>query len=50
VVAISIYWKMCWAKLKIGIGKGKKHYDKRSCIRKHEWNVEKSRIMKKVNR
>lgn len=34
------------AKLLIGVGKGKKSYDKRDTERKRDWNREKSRLMK----
>lgn len=34
------------AKLQIGIGKGKKKYDKRQSLKKKEWNIEKKRLIK----
>ncbi|HSQ98205.1 MAG TPA: SsrA-binding protein SmpB [Rickettsiales bacterium] len=37
-----------FAKLKIGIGKGKKLYDKRQDIKERDWQRDKSRIMKEV--
>jgi SsrA-binding protein len=38
------------AKLLIGIGKGKKNYDKRATERDRDWNRDKSRIMKEGGR
>lgn len=29
VVALSMYWKNAWSKVKIGVAKGKKEHDKR---------------------
>ncbi|WP_457913771.1 SsrA-binding protein SmpB [Candidatus Gillettellia adelgis] len=49
VVAISIYWKNAWCKVKIGIAKGKTTHDKRDTIKDREWQKIKSRIMKPTN-
>ena len=38
------------AKLLIGLGKGKKNYDKRETERNRDWNRDKSRIMKEGGR
>ncbi len=46
IVALSLYWKGTWAKLKIGLAKGKKQHDKREDIKEREWKVTKDRIMK----
>lgn len=46
VVATSLYWKSAWAKVKIGLAKGKKMHDKRADIKDREWKVTKDRIMK----
>lgn len=46
-VALSLYWKNTWCKVKIGIARGKKKYDKRSEIKKREWSLNKIKIMKK---
>ena len=35
-----------FAKLSIGLGKGKKKYDKRSAIKSKEWAIKKQRIEK----
>lgn len=50
VVALSLYWKSAWAKVKIGLAKGKKLHDKREDIKDREWQVAKQRIMKHANR
>lgn len=50
IVALSLYWKNAWAKVKIGVAKGKKEYDKRTDIKERQWQVDKARIMKNANR
>ncbi|MBC9130468.1 SsrA-binding protein SmpB [Frischella sp. Ac13] len=50
VVALSLYWKNAWAKIKIGVAKGKKQFDKRADEKDREWQVNKARIMKNANR
>lgn len=50
VVALSMYWKNAWSKIKIGVAKGKKDHDKRDTIKDREWRVDKARIMKNANR
>ncbi|QLB20193.1 SsrA-binding protein [Vespertiliibacter pulmonis] len=50
VVALSLYWKQAWAKVKIGLAKGKKLHDKREDVKEREWQVAKQRIMKHSNR
>lgn len=37
------------AKLEVGLGTGKKNYDKRETIKQRDWNREKSRVMAKYN-
>lgn len=49
VVALSLYWKNAWAKVKIGVAKGKKQHDKRDDIKDREWQRNKQRIMKNAN-
>ena len=46
VVALTLYWKQSWAKLKIGLAKGKKLHDKRDSIKDRDWQRDKARIMK----
>lgn len=50
IVALALYWKGAWAKLKIGVAKGKKLHDKRDTIKEREWQVAKQRIMKNMQR
>ncbi len=49
ILALSMYWKNAWCKLKIGIAKGKKAYDKRDKIKDREWQKTKARILKYTN-
>ncbi|MBK4765415.1 MAG: SsrA-binding protein SmpB [Pantoea sp. Brub] len=46
IIALLIYWKKAWCKLKIGLAKGKKHYDKRNDIKNREWQINKSKVIK----
>lgn len=50
VVALSLYWKKSWAKLKIGLAKGKKLHDKRDASKDRDWQRDKARIMKNAAR
>lgn len=50
VIALSMYWKNAWTKVKIGLAKGKKDHDKRDDIKNREWAVDRARIMKNANR
>ena len=50
IVPLSLYWKNAWAKLKIGVARGKKEHDKRSDIKDREWKMDKARIMKSASR
>ncbi|MDR2225388.1 MAG: SsrA-binding protein SmpB [Providencia sp.] len=50
VIALSLYWKNAWCKVKIGVARGKKAHDKRSDIKEREWQLDKARIMKHSNR
>ncbi|AWS52235.1 MULTISPECIES: SsrA-binding protein SmpB [Providencia] len=50
VIALSLYWKNAWCKVKIGVARGKKSHDKRSEIKEREWQLDKARIMKHSNR
>ena len=47
VIPISLYFnKRGFAKMLIGIGRGKKNVDKRQSIKEREWNINKQRLMK----
>lgn len=50
LIALSLYWKGAWAKIKIGLAKGKKQHDKRDDIKEREWRVAKDRIIKNSNK
>ncbi|CZF77209.1 SsrA-binding protein [Grimontia sp. AD028] len=50
VIALSMYWKQSWAKLKIGLAKGKKLHDKRDASKDRDWQRDKARIMKHSTR
>lgn len=50
VVALSLYWKNAWCKVKIGVAKGKKQHDKRSDLKERDWQLDKARIMKNAGR
>ena len=50
IIALSLYWKHAWAKVKIGLAKGKKQHDKREDIKEQEWKRTKARIMKNAVR
>ncbi len=46
LVALSAYWSRGRAKIKIGLGKGKKHHDKRASEKDRDWQRDKARILK----
>ncbi len=46
LVPLSLYWKKGRAKLKIGLAKGKKLYDKRAAEKERDWQREKQRLLK----
>ncbi|PLK58669.1 SsrA-binding protein [Candidatus Palibaumannia cicadellinicola] len=46
VVTLSLYWRKHLAKIKIGVAKGKKQYDKRRSIKEREWQLHKARLTK----
>ena len=50
IIPLSLYWKNAWAKLKIGVARGKKEHDKRSDIKDREWKMDTARIMKSASR
>ena len=47
LIPLRLYWKGPWAKLEIGLCRGKQEHDKRDAIKNREWDREKARIMKK---
>ncbi|MBF0614721.1 MAG: SsrA-binding protein SmpB [Magnetococcales bacterium] len=46
LVPLRAYWKDGRVKLQVGIGRGKKLYDKRETVKEREWEREKGRILK----
>ena len=44
---LKMYWKGSWAKLEIGVARGKQDHDKRDSIKDKQWARDKERIMKK---
>ncbi|HHF0549136.1 TPA: SsrA-binding protein SmpB [Vibrio alginolyticus] len=50
LTALSLYWSRSWAKLKIGVAKGKKLHDKRTDLKEKDWAREKARVMKSTLR
>ena len=49
-IPLELYWKGVKIKLRIGIGRGKKQYDKRASIRQKEWNKERGRALREKNK
>ncbi|UXI00766.1 SsrA-binding protein SmpB [Photobacterium sp. TY1-4] len=50
IIALTMYWKGSWVKLKVGTAKGKKLHDKRADTKDRDWQRDKARIMKHSNR
>lgn len=46
LIPLKAYWKKGKVKLEIGIGRGKKLFDKRKTIQERDWNRDKARILK----
>jgi len=46
IVAMSMYWKNGKVKIEIGIGKGKKEFDKRASIKDRDWQRDKARVVR----
>jgi len=46
LVPLAMYWAHGLAKLKIGLGKGKKSHDKRATEKERDWNREKQRLLR----
>jgi SsrA-binding protein len=47
LIPTAMYWKKGYAKLEIGLAKGKKQHDKRADDRDRDWKREKERIFKR---
>ncbi len=50
VVPLKLYWSKGKVKLEIGVAKGKKSHDKRQDIKSRDWQRDKQRALKNVNR
>ena len=49
LVAMKVFFNdIGRAKIELGLGQGKKNYDKRETIKDREWARDKSRIMKSI--
>jgi SsrA-binding protein len=46
LVPLAMYWAHGLAKLKIGLGKGKKEFDKRATEKDRDWDREKQRLLR----
>lgn len=44
LVALQLYWKGNFIKLRCGLAKGKKLHDKRATIKERDWKLEKLRL------
>jgi len=50
VVPLKMYWKRGRVKLEIGVAKGKKNHDKRQDIKSRDWERDKQRTLKEMNK
>ena len=46
LIPLSLYWKSNKVKLKLGVAKGKKKFDKRQSEKNKDWSIEKNRVLK----
>ena len=46
LVPLALYWKRGRAKLEVGLGKGKRQFDKRAVAKQRDWQRDKQRILK----
>lgn len=46
IVATAMYWKQCWVKVEVYLGKGKQAHDKRDAVKDRDWARDKERMMK----
>ncbi|PHQ80306.1 MAG: SsrA-binding protein, partial [Coxiella sp. (in: Bacteria)] len=47
VVPLNLHWKRQYAKITIGLAKGKQKQDKREASKKRDWGRERNRMLKK---
>ncbi|WP_434144077.1 SsrA-binding protein SmpB [Photobacterium leiognathi] len=50
IIALNMYWKASFVKIKIGTARGKKLHDKRADSKAKDWQRDKARILKSSNR
>ncbi len=50
VVPLKLYWIRDKVKLEIGVAKGKKSYDKRQDVKSRDWQRDKQRMLKEINK
>ena len=50
VVPLKMYWKRGRVKLEIGVAKGKKAHDKRQDVKSRDWQRDKQRTLKEMNK
>ena len=50
IVPLKMYWSKDFAKMSIGLAKGKQEHDKRADDKDRDWGREKARIMKSASR
>ena len=50
LIPLAMYWSRGRAKLEVGLAKGKKEYDKRAEVKNRDWQRDKQRILRNVNR
>ncbi|WP_305416744.1 SsrA-binding protein SmpB [Photobacterium leiognathi] len=50
IIALKMYWKASFVKIKIGTARGKKLHDKRADSKAKDWQRDKARILKSSNR
>ena len=46
LIGMSMYWKNGRVKIEIGVGKGKKEFDKRATIKDRDWQRDKQRLVR----
>ncbi|MEZ5581523.1 MAG: SsrA-binding protein SmpB [Candidatus Competibacteraceae bacterium] len=47
---LALYWKRGFAKLDIGLAKGKKSYDKRAAEKERDWQRDKQRLLRNAQK
>lgn len=49
-ICTKMYWKNHLVKCQVALAKGKQSHDKRASIKEREWNIDKQRAVRSVNR